>query len=161
MRLGTKLLLAQLPLVVALGVTIIVGSVVTRALARGSEAILKDNYRSVLAAERMKESAERIDSGVVFAVMGRSTLGLPQIDANTPKFEDELRAQEGNITEPGEADATLALRAAWTRYRAAVAELRQAPEAKGSATATSRRSCPSSSRSSRRPTRSSTSTRTR
>ena len=129
MRLGTKLLLAQLPLVVALGVTIIVGSVVTRALARGSDAILKDNYRSVLAAERMKEYAERIDSGVGFAAMGRPALGLPQIDANTPQFEDELRAQEGNITEPGEADATLELRAAWTRYRAAVAQVRQAPAA--------------------------------
>ena len=31
MKLGTKLVLAQLPLVVALGITIIVGSVVTRA----------------------------------------------------------------------------------------------------------------------------------
>ena len=131
MKLGTKLSLAQLPLVVALGVTIIVGSVVTRALARGSDAILKDNYRSVLAAERMKEYAERIDSGVGFAAMGRPALGLPQIDANTPQFEDELRAQEGNITEPGEADATLELRAAWTRYRAAVADVRRAPEASG------------------------------
>ncbi len=131
MRLGTKLALAQLPLVVALGVTIIVGSVVTRALARGSDAILKDNYRSVLAAERMKECAERIDSGVAFAAMGQPTLGLPQIDANTPKFEDELRAQEGNITEPGEAEATLELRAAWTRYHAAIAQARQAPVASG------------------------------
>jgi len=132
-RLRTKLLLAQLPLVVALGVTIVVGSVVTRALARGSEDILKDNYRSVLAAERMKEYAERIDSGVAFAAMGRPALGLPQIDDNTPKFESELRAQEGNITEPGEADATTTLRAAWTRYRATVAEVRRAPDTGGGA----------------------------
>jgi len=132
-KLGTKLSLAQLPLVVALGVTIVVGSVVTRALARGSEAILKDNYRSVLAAERMKESAERIDSGVVFAVMGRPELGFPQIDDNTPKFEHELREQEGNITEPGEADATTTLRAAWTRYRATVAGVRRAPDTGGGA----------------------------
>lgn len=125
MKLGTKLVLAQLPLVVALGVTIIVGSVVTRALARGSEDILKDNYRSVLAAERMKEAAERIDSGVVFAVIGRAARGLEQIDANLPKFDDELRAQEGNITETGEYTATARLRAAWTTYRAAIADVRQ------------------------------------
>jgi len=130
-RLPTKLLLAQLPLVVALGVTIVVGSAVTRALARGSEDILKDNYRSVLAAERMKEAAERIDSGVVFAVIGRTARGLAQIDANLPKFDDELRAQEGNITEPGERPATARLRAAWTDYRAAVAEVREVPAAAG------------------------------
>lgn len=132
MRLGTKLSLAQLPLVVVLGITIVVGSVVTRALGRDSEDILKDNYRSVLAAQRMKEAAERIDSGVVFTVIGRAARGLQQIDANLPKFDDELRAQEGNITEAGEREATIKLRAAWTDYRAAIAELRKAPEASGS-----------------------------
>jgi two-component system, NtrC family, sensor histidine kinase KinB len=131
MRLRTKLLLAQLPLVIALGVTIVVGSAVTRALARGSEAILKDNYRSVLAAERMKEAAERIDSGVVFAVIGRTARGLAQVDAHAPRFEDKLRAQEGNITEPGERAATVRLREAWRAYQAALADVRRTPEATG------------------------------
>jgi NtrC-family two-component system sensor histidine kinase KinB len=127
-KLRTKLVLAQLPLVLALGITIIIGSVVTRALARGSEDILKDNYRSVLAAERMKEAAERIDSGLLFAALGQPTRGLAQIDANLPRFDGELREQEANITETGERDATVRLRAAWTTYRAAVAELRAAPD---------------------------------
>jgi two-component system, NtrC family, sensor histidine kinase KinB len=131
MKLGTKLSLAQLPLVIALGLTIAIGSVVTRALARGSEDILKDNYRSVLAAERMKEAAERIDSGVVFAIIGRSARGLEQIDANLPRFDAELVAQEGNITEPGERDATVRLRQAWTRYRADIDLVRKAPDASG------------------------------
>jgi signal transduction histidine kinase len=130
-RLRTKLLLAQLPLVVALGVTIVVGSAVTRALARGSEDILKDNYQSVLAAEGMKEYAERINSGVAFAVMGQAARGLGQIDDNTPKFENYLRAQEANITEPGERELTQRLRLMWTAYRAAVAEVRKAPDASG------------------------------
>ena len=129
MRLRTKLVLAQLPLVLALGVTIIIGSMVTRALARGSEDILKDNYRSVLAAERMKEAAERIDSGVLFAILGQAARGGAQIDANLPQFESELREQEANITEAGEHAATVRLRAAWTTYRAAVAALRTAPDA--------------------------------
>jgi two-component system, NtrC family, sensor histidine kinase KinB len=131
MKLGTKIVLAQLPLVLALGVTIVVGSVVTRALARGSEHILKENYGSVLAAEHMKEAAERVNDGVMFAVVGRAGRGLTQIDANLPKFEDELRTQEGNVTEPGEGEATRKLRAAWTAYRAEVAAVRAAPEASG------------------------------
>jgi signal transduction histidine kinase len=131
MKLRTKLVLAQLPLVLALAVTIVIGSVVTRALARGSDDILRDNYRSVLAAERMKDAVERIDSAVMFVVIGRATRGVPQIDANLAKFDDELRTQEGNITEAGEREVTVRLRMAWTAYRAALTELRSLPDANG------------------------------
>jgi two-component system, NtrC family, sensor histidine kinase KinB len=127
MRMRTKLVLAQLPLVIALGVTIVVGSLVARDLGRGSQMILEDNYRSVLAAERMKESAERIDSGIVFVILGKVTMGLDQINANIPRFEAELEAQEANITERGEHDATAKLREAWTAYRAAIADVRRDP----------------------------------
>ena len=131
MKLRTKLLLAQLPLVIALGITIVVGSLVTRALGRSSQDILKDNYRSVLAAARMKEAAERVDSGVVFTIIRRVVLGIEQVSANIPKFENELRAQEANITEPGEHDATIALRTAWTNYQAQLDEVKKSPDAIG------------------------------
>ncbi len=124
MRIRTKLLAAQLPLVAALAVAIVVGSIVTRALGRGSADILKDNYRSVLAAERMKEAAERIDSGVMFAVAGRAADGGAQIDTNVPLFSRELAAQENNITEPGEREATARLRATWTTYSLDIASVR-------------------------------------
>jgi signal transduction histidine kinase len=123
----TKLMLAQLPLVIALGVTIVVGSLVARDLGRESQTILEDNYRSVLAAERMKESAERIDSGIAFVILGKVSMGLDQINANIPRFESELSAQEANITERGERDATAQLRAAWTTYTAAIADVRRDP----------------------------------
>jgi two-component system, NtrC family, sensor histidine kinase KinB len=113
-RLRNKVLLAQLPLVVALGVTIAIGSLVTRSIGHSSELILKDNYRSVLAAERMKEAAERIDSGIVFTVIGRAGRGGEQIDDNVKRLEAELVVQEANITEPGEREATAKLRATWT-----------------------------------------------
>ncbi|MBC7975940.1 MAG: HAMP domain-containing protein, partial [Myxococcales bacterium] len=131
MRLRTKLLLAQVPLVIALGITIVVGSVVTRALARGSENILKDNHRSVLAAQQMKAVAEQIDRGVVFIAIGRADRGVTQIDASLPAFEAALHTQANNITEPGERAVTDRLRAAWTAYRGQVAAIRAAPEAGG------------------------------
>ncbi len=126
MKLRTKLVAAQLPLVAALAVTAIVGSYVARLLGEGAEDILKDNYRSVLAAQNMKEAAERIDSGVMFVIAGRPDEGGTQIDANVPKLEHELRVQESNITEPGERDATQKLRAAWTEYARAIAAARPA-----------------------------------
>ena len=124
MRMRTKLVFAQLPLVAALAITIVVGSYVARTLGRGAQDILKDNYRSVLAAQNMKEAAERIDSGVMFGVAGRPTEGGAQIDANVPKLEHELEVQEDNITERGEGEATAQLRAAWTRYRTDIAGVR-------------------------------------
>ena len=125
MKMRTKLLAAQLPLVAALAITIIVGSGVTRALGVGSQDILKDNYRSVLAAQNMKEAAERIDSGIMFAIAGHPNEGGTQIDANVPKFERELAAQERNITERGELQATQQLRVAWTAYSQEIARTRQ------------------------------------
>ncbi|HEY1812370.1 MAG TPA: ATP-binding protein [Kofleriaceae bacterium] len=126
MRIRTKVFAAQLPLVAALAVAIVIGSIVTHTLGRGSADILKDNYRSVLAAQRMKEAAERIDSGVMFAVAGRPADGGAQIDANVPRFEHELAVQEANITEPGEGQATAKLRATWTTYARDIASIRPA-----------------------------------
>src|SRR5207245_10565371 len=89
-----------------------------RSLGTASQDILQDNFRSVLAAQRMKEAAERIDSAALFRAAGRSDKSDAQAAPNIEAFETELRAQERNITEAGEAEATRRLRAAWNEYRA-------------------------------------------
>lgn len=116
MRLRSKLLLAQAPLVLALVLDVVVGSVALQSLGLRSESILKDNYRSVLAAQRMEESVEQIDSAALFLVTGRSDLAETLVAEHRGRFEDELRAQEANITEEGEAEATAALRRLWGDY---------------------------------------------
>jgi signal transduction histidine kinase len=82
-----------------------------------SQIILKDNYRSVLAAQRMKESIERLDSAALFLLAGQREKGLQQAATHRPLFEAELKVQEGNITEPGEREITQRLRAFWTDYQ--------------------------------------------
>jgi signal transduction histidine kinase len=124
MKMRTKLVLAQLPVVAALAITMGVGSYVASVLGRHAQDILKDNYQSVLAAQNMKEAAERIDSGVMFGLAGRPRDGNTQIDVNVPRFEHELHIQETNITEPGELEATTALRRAWTAYRQEIDDVR-------------------------------------
>jgi NtrC-family two-component system sensor histidine kinase KinB len=111
-----KLLFAQAPLAAVLAV---LGAIALRTLSdlgRSSERILQANYRSVLAAQRMKEALERIDSAAAFRALGRPDLSDAQAAPNLARFEDELRVQEQNITEQGEGEATQALRAEWTRY---------------------------------------------
>jgi len=128
-KLRTKLLLAQAPLVLALVVSGAAGSVIAITLGRGSQDILKDNYRSVLAAERMKENLERLDRSALLIVAQKP---LP-VDAPASKllerFERELRTQQGNITETGESAATASLRAHWQEYRQQFERLAAAPDA--------------------------------
>ena len=118
MTLRTRLLIAQVPLAVALAVVAVITVLTTAALGRAGERILADNYRSVLAAQRMKESIERLDSGALFVVIGERDRGLALAAEHRPAFERELQVEEANITEPGERERALALREEWTRYRA-------------------------------------------
>jgi NtrC-family two-component system sensor histidine kinase KinB len=116
-----KLLVAQTPLAVALAIVGVLSSSVTTRLGAQARLILADNYRSVLAAQRMKESLERINSAALVALAGRSDETRSEIATNAGRFENELSAQEGNITETGEAQVTRDLRAAWRDYAGGVA----------------------------------------
>jgi signal transduction histidine kinase len=109
-----KLLGAQAVLALALLVVGAVSVVSVRTQGRVSTEILQDNYRSVLAAQRMTEAVERLDEEVRLRAGGRPVTPDPRA-AET--FERELQVQEGNITERGEQEATAALRAAWDAFR--------------------------------------------
>jgi NtrC-family two-component system sensor histidine kinase KinB len=127
MTLRSRLLLAQAPLALALALVAVFAVLTVTELGRAGQEILADNYRSVLAAQRMKEAQERIDRGALLIVAGDTARGLAQISEHQPHFEDELRFQERNITEAGEAEATRQLRTGWTQYLAALEALSDHP----------------------------------
>jgi signal transduction histidine kinase/HAMP domain-containing protein len=129
MTLRTRLLLAQSPLALALAAVAGVAVVTANSLGQAGERILSDNYRSVLAAQRMKESIERLDSGALFVVIGNRDSGLRLAAEHRPAFEDELQVEEHNITEPGEQEAAQRLRDSWTRYQADYEAFLALPEA--------------------------------
>lgn len=131
MTLRARLLLAQLPLVLAVLVVGALALQTLRSLGTASQNILTANYRSVLAAQRMKEAAERIDSAVLFIAAGHPEKAAPQIAHNRHAFESELRVEEGNITEPGEKEAAAELRRRWEDYQARVAAFADDPSARG------------------------------
>ncbi len=93
--LRTKILIGLLPtlaILVALGLWAIV---MFYRLGGNIDVILRENYRSVLAAEGMKEAIERMDSGLLFAVGGREQRGREQFDAHRPRFEQHLADRAG------------------------------------------------------------------
>jgi signal transduction histidine kinase len=125
--LRARLLLAQVPLVLAVLALGALALLTLRSLGAASQHILTDNYRSVLAAQRMKEAAERIDSAALFLAAGQRVKAVRQIAANTARFESELRVEEGNITEAGEREAAAELRRRWEDYKAGVAAYAEGP----------------------------------
>jgi NtrC-family two-component system sensor histidine kinase KinB len=115
-----KLLLAQAPLALALVLFAIAAVRTLSALGAHSEDILKDNFRSVLAAQRMKDALERVDSAVLFILAGHRDLARAQLDDNRRSFETELLVEEHNITEAGEAEVARHLRGHWQEYAEAI-----------------------------------------
>lgn len=128
MNLYRKLLLAQAPIAVALAVVGIFSVIAVSYLGSHSQGILKDNYRSVLAAQRMKEAIERMDSAALFIVAGQRDKGVEQARINRPLFEAELKVQESNITEAGEKEFTASLRELWVDYQTRFAKLENASD---------------------------------
>ncbi len=117
MTLRRRLILAQVPLAAALLVVGVASLQTVSVLGNSSETILKDNYRSVLAAQRMGDALDGLDREALLRSLGE-TGGAPA-QALRDRFESELRVQEGNVTEPGEGSTTGRLRAAWAAYLAA------------------------------------------
>lgn len=116
MTLRSKLLLAQAPLIASLIVIAVVGRAFLADLGMNAQRILDDNFRSVLAVQRMTEAAQRMDTAALYIAVGRRDRGEEITAVNRRTFEEELRVQEGNITESREAEATERLRRAWLGY---------------------------------------------
>lgn len=80
------------------------------------DVILRENYKSVIAAERMKESLERMDSGALFALAGEVQQGRALAAEHRPRFEEALKTELGNITLPGEGERAARLRQLFGAY---------------------------------------------
>ncbi len=80
------------------------------------DVILRENYRSVLAAQNMKEALERMDSALLFAIGGQEERSREQFDEFRPTFETNLRIEQGNITLPGEQRLADELASLYARY---------------------------------------------
>ncbi|MEW6721598.1 MAG: ATP-binding protein [Thermodesulfobacteriota bacterium] len=123
MSLRQKLALGFLGLLIVM--TGIAAHNLTRISALGDsiEVILRENYRSVVACQQMKEAIDRMDSGAVFVLLNAEDKGNEQIRAHQPLFENALRTELGNITLPGEEAAARELERLYGGYKSSLAVL--------------------------------------
>jgi signal transduction histidine kinase len=84
------------------------------------DVILKENYQSVLSGQQMKESAERMDSGLSFALAGEERRGRDLFNENAPLFQQSLQKELKNITLPGEGELANKIKEGEDRYQALV-----------------------------------------
>ncbi|MEN6483902.1 MAG: ATP-binding protein [Syntrophobacteraceae bacterium] len=104
-------------------IVVIIGSqsiTLLTTLGHSIDVILRENYRSVIASQEMKEALERMDGGALFTLLGDTDRGRELIAANEPAFEIALKVELDNITVPGEQEAAGRVETLFARYRTAL-----------------------------------------
>jgi NtrC-family two-component system sensor histidine kinase KinB len=101
-NLRLQLLISHLLLVLLLLAVMVGGVYSIFHLGRSIDRILKDNIKSVYAAQNMKEYLERQDSAATFYLAGQVQKARKQYQYYKPRFEAEYQFEAHNITEPGE-----------------------------------------------------------
>jgi two-component system, NtrC family, sensor histidine kinase KinB len=109
MKLRTKLLVGYLGFVLAVGILGAWSAQTLRRMSSVAGRIIAENYDSVVAAEAMKESLERLDSAALFELTGQHERAMRQALEHQARFNAAYEKAQGNITEIGEADVIAAI----------------------------------------------------
>jgi NtrC-family two-component system sensor histidine kinase KinB len=96
-------------------------------LGRAIDVILVNNYKSIIAAENMKEALERQDSSALFLVAGRADEGRKQFAGARDAFSAQLVIAANNITEPGEAQIVADINRKYSAYGVKLDQLLNGP----------------------------------
>lgn len=88
-------------------------------LGKATDAILSENYRSILAAENMVDAIERQDSGILLVFLGDMENGIVQFRENEAIFLEWMARAKDNITIPGESKLIQAIESDYAIYRRA------------------------------------------
>ena len=93
-------------------------------LGQASDAILKENYKSILAAENMVYAIERQDSAILLVFAGYEEQGWKQFREHESEFLQWLARAKDNITVEGEAKIVNMIETEYSKYLNYVSELR-------------------------------------
>jgi signal transduction histidine kinase len=117
LSLRSRIVLNMLPMLVLFGALGAAVMVVLYHLGGRIDAILRENYDSVLYMEQLGEAVERIDSSFQFALAGREDKARQQYEPNWDDYRRNLEKEQNNITLPGEAELVERLTALTATYQ--------------------------------------------
>lgn len=96
-------------------------------LGNSVDVILRENFRSVIAGQQMKETAERMDSALFFSLVGEEERARKMYEQNLPGFRENLNVEQHNITLPGEQELADKVQKLHDRYTKRVDVFWQTP----------------------------------
>ena len=104
MTLNRRLLLGISPLLIIFLAVGLYAIYLFTKLGGALDVTLRENYRSVVASQKMIEASERMDAGLLFALGGEEARGRELFRQYIPVFEKNSDDEAKNITLPGEGD---------------------------------------------------------
>lgn len=125
MRLRQRILVGYGVTLALLAVVVIWSIVNLVNLGQASDAILRENYKSILAAENMIDAIERQDSATLLLTLNYDDEGVAQFRENESQFLQWLSRAKDNITIAGEADIVASIESAYATYLVQFSKLRQ------------------------------------
>ena len=118
-----QLLISHLLLVVLMA-TVMIGAVASFLnLGRSIDRIFAANYTSVIAAQRMKDALERLDSSAAFVLVGQGARARKQYREHVARFRQAFKIEANNVTEVGETDLVHAIDKQFRSYDASLRKL--------------------------------------
>jgi len=117
MTLKKKILIGYGVAFVLMGLVVVWAVTNLVSLGKASDAILRENYRSILAAENMVDTLERQDSAVLLILLGDAEKGIHQFRENESMFLQWLARAKDNITIQGEGELVQSIEANYAKYR--------------------------------------------
>jgi signal transduction histidine kinase/HAMP domain-containing protein len=96
-------------------------------LGRAIDVILVNNYKSITAAENMKEALERQDSAAMFFIAGHPDKARGQFEVSGVTFTQEFEVASHNVTETGEAEIITDISAKYRAYKSELETTLNAP----------------------------------
>jgi two-component system, NtrC family, sensor histidine kinase KinB len=93
-----------------------IGSRVIDSYSNALQTMLRENYRSVVYGENMKRALRRTEDGIQLGLGGNLGAAHDTVSKAIAVFEENLRAEEANITVFGEREAVAELASLWKSY---------------------------------------------
>ncbi|MFU8889613.1 MAG: ATP-binding protein [Trueperaceae bacterium] len=123
MGLRARILFGYAVAIALMGSLVVWAMVHVVSLGRASDAILSENYASILAAENMVNALEWQDRGLLLILAGDPDVGAARMHGQDAVFREWLALAEQNVTIPGEGDLVRSLAADYEAFRARVGAL--------------------------------------
>jgi len=125
--LGRKLALSYGLLIVIMVALSVMGVFNFVRLGKAIDVILVNNYKSIVAAENMKEALERQDSSAMFHITGQAERAKKQYTHSSEAFVRDFAVAANNITEPGEAEIVADINVRYQTYSKELQSFLNAP----------------------------------